>query len=126
MEKNTIIRIISHKILDIEKIKNNDDLLNYLVLDCETIEIEKNKIENNNCNNYKEIILQINDNGNEYILLHGFPGDTAKGCILLEDNNFIVIGDDFLENNNNDLTVINIWYEQITKIYCDFENDFWY
>ena len=30
------------------------------------------------------------------------------------------------KNNNNNLTIINIWYKQITKIYCDFENDFWY
>ena len=57
MEVCSLINIISHKILDIEKIKDNDNLLNYLVLDCETIEIEKNEIENDNCNNYKEIII---------------------------------------------------------------------
>jgi hypothetical protein len=126
MEVCSLINIISHKILDIEKIKDNDNLLNYLVLDCETIEIEKNEIENDNCNNYKEIIIQIIESGNEYVLLHGFPGDSPKGCILLEDNNFAILGDEFIENNNNDLTIINIWYEQITEYSCNYENDYWY
>ena len=83
MEEN-VVRFISHKRLDIEKLKDNENLFEYLGLEYDSIEDEKEEIETYNSCDYKEIILQIKYSGNEYTLLHGFAsGDEPVGGILL-------------------------------------------
>ena len=123
-----LVKVIEHKILNMNKIEQYDKILEYLCLDCEDFDIEKNEIETNNACNYKEITLIVNEN--KYILLHGFPGDAPIGCILCEtnDDKYIGLTNDIegFTSNNNDHIAINIWYNGITEEYCSYEDDFWY
>jgi hypothetical protein len=122
------VTVIKHKTLDMDKIKHYDKLLEYLCLDCEDYDIEKNEIETNNASNYKEITLQVNEN--IYILLHGFPGDAPIGCILCEtcDEKFIGLTEHIknFTSNNNDHIAIYKWYNIKTINFCSYEDNFWY
>jgi hypothetical protein len=122
MSENVVV--MNHKKLNMEKIKNNDDLLQYLALDYETWDIVNDEIEKYNDCNYKEITLKIVNSGNEYTIVHGFPGDEPAGCVLLENDEFLIMGGK--ESTNSDLIAIENWYWQITRECCDFKDTFWY
>lgn len=120
-----IVSVISHNKININNFKDNACLLHFLALDYDTIETIINTIDIYNIDNYKEIIIQIAGNSKKFILLHGFPGDSPVGCILLDDSTFVEIGENYT-NYNNDLSIINNWYNDITKEYCDYSDIFWY
>lgn len=121
------IIVLEHKKLNINKIKSNDKLLEYLVLDCEEQDVMQNEIDMSNDYNYKEILVEIVKNNHKYLLLHGFAGDLGKGCVLLDNGDFVEVGDNYNYcGRNNDLNIINEWYCEITRYHCEYVDEFWY
>jgi hypothetical protein len=101
--------VINEVELTLNDILNNEKLIEYLVIDVDMAIEQGNKYFKDS--NYYKTELKVVDTNNTYKIFYGYYGENWIGCILLENNDIIGLGDQFNDDCLiPDMIAINSWY----------------
>jgi len=115
--------VIKSNLLTLNDILNNEKLMECLFIDIDAV-IELGGDEDLKDSDYYKTELKVVDTNNTYTIIYGYPGDNPVGCILLENNDVIGIGNCFEGDCLiPDIDVINAWYWKFVVEFEDIEKN---